>query len=1017
MSGYFFNIFKNKRVVIGFACLALVPVWYFFTFAEITELPADYRLSLDVDSYDNFYDLELQAYLGEQRSASQFGYEAIAGNSEELQVRNYFNVNTLSGEPIFSVDRIYRIDSHTGKHVGEVDGVTREGYLFAPRMRGLLTQEEDKAPFTYWHVNYNVPILMEYRYSEVIYGQLVYKYESVFTADQTEELTGQLPGVGEDKGIVLDVRMQLWVEPYTGKILRYQDNAEAFYYDLESGKRLYPWNRFQNSISTASVAEYAKEVAVLRRIYFIFEIVIPALFVLVGVFFFLYPALKLLWQLRISKAYLQKHRGVAIAFVVGGIVVLVTWVLTVLVAQLLQQQQKADFENEVNVVNTTIKDRLQIYANAIHSVTGLYNASQEVERDEWKNFIDALAVEEKYPGIQGVGFVKVLRSDEKDFFIENVRSEGFPNFDITPNGVRDFYTTVVYIEPFDLRNQRVFGYDMFSEENRRSAMVYARDTGQTSISRKVTLLQEIDEDVQAGFLMYDAIYKPLKDRMTVEERRENLYGYVYAPFRVNNLMVGIFSEYNTKLGLEIYDGIGSVDDPDSLIYKKNIDQESDVSIVQELRLYNHVWTIKYIAPENYTYDTVRSNVHVFVAIFGGILSVLSFAFVYVLNTRRIRALEMARQMTGELEKFKLAVEGASDHIVITDPTGTILYANPAASRITGFENKEIVGKKPGDLWGGLMSEQFYKTMWDTLRQKKKAFTAEFKNKRKSGEFYYAKSTFTPILSKDGDVEFFVGVERDITREKEIDKSKTEFVSLASHQLRTPLSAINWYAEMLLDGDAGQMNEEQKQYVDEIYKGNKRMVGLVEALLNVSRIDLGTFMVEPEPVKLVDISKSVVKELQPMIQKKAMHIEEHYAELPVVQADPRLTRIIFQNLLSNAVKYTPENGTVSIDVREYKGGSMFDKKQIQADCIGITIADNGYGIPESQHDKIFDKLFRADNVKVKDTEGTGLGLYLVLAIIKEIGGDIWFTSKEDAGTTFFVVLPLSMHKKQGTKRLS
>lgn len=307
-----------------------------------------------------------------------------------------------------------------------------------------------------------------------------------------------------------------------------------------------------------------------------------------------------------------------------------------------------------------------------------------------------------------------------------------------------------------------------------------------------------------------------------------------------------------------------------------------------------------------------------------------------------------------------------------------------------------------------MDIDFYKKLWKRIKIDKQAIRSEINNRRKNGEAYVAMATISPILDKDnGEVKFFVGIERDVTKEKQVDKAKTEFVSLASHQLRTPLSAIGWYAEMLLDGDAGKINKEQKLYLEEIYRGNQRMVELVNALLNTSRLELGTFIIEPQETDLKFLAEDVIKEQQPSISAKKLLFKSSFAKnLPKIKVDPKLTRIVFQNLLSNAVKYTPEGGRVELSLN------------LEKTAISLSVKDTGYGIPKAQQDKIFEKLFRADNVKALDTEGTGLGLYLVKSIIEKSGGRISFESEEGRGTIFEVKIPLSgMKAKAGTKQLS
>lgn len=255
------------------------------------------------------------------------------------------------------------------------------------------------------------------------------------------------------------------------------------------------------------------------------------------------------------------------------------------------------------------------------------------------------------------------------------------------------------------------------------------------------------------------------------------------------------------------------------------------------------------------------------------------------------------------------------------------------------------------------------------------------------------------------------------KEKEIDRAKSEFVSLASHQLLTPLSNVNWRLEMLLDGSKGDLSGEQKMSLSKIYGAGRRMTELVSTFLNVSRIELGTFMIETAPIDLKNMVKSVIDDLRPLILLKNIGIAEKYQEdLSPFCADSKLMRIIIQNLLSNALKYTPARGKIEVEISD--GSATDAKMEKSGGDLLIRVADTGYGIPESQKDKIFTKLFRADNIKEKDVEGTGLGLYIVKSIVEKAGGRIWFESEENSGTTFFVTFSSSgMKTKKGSRKLS
>lgn len=351
----------------------------------------------------------------------------------------------------------------------------------------------------------------------------------------------------------------------------------------------------------------------------------------------------------------------------------------------------------------------------------------------------------------------------------------------------------------------------------------------------------------------------------------------------------------------------------------------------------------------------------------------------------------------DLQKFKLAVENASEHIIITDPDAKILYANPAASKITGYSVAEMTGQSPR-LWGGNMGKSFYEKMWKTIKIDKLSFHAEVNNKRKTGQEYIADVFISPVLSSAGNLIYFVGIERDITREKEVDRMKTEFVSLASHQLRTPLTGIKWFLEMLIGGDAGPLTEEQKVFAQNIYDSNERMIELVNSLLNISRIESGRIMVSPKPTNLSTLLNETVPILkQRAIEKNITLTIEIEDNLPIINIDPKLISNVYMNLISNSILYTPNGGKIIVSI------SKKDQELVSE------ISDTGYGIPKSEQEKIFKKFFRASNAMKLSTGGSGLGLYLAKAVVESSGGRIWFESNEGKGSTFSFALPLSGSK--------
>lgn len=348
----------------------------------------------------------------------------------------------------------------------------------------------------------------------------------------------------------------------------------------------------------------------------------------------------------------------------------------------------------------------------------------------------------------------------------------------------------------------------------------------------------------------------------------------------------------------------------------------------------------------------------------------------------------------DMQKYQLAVEHASDHIVITDPDGIILYANRAVEKITGFPPSEIMGTKAGVKWGKRMKHEAYTHLWNEIKHHKLQFHGEFQNVRKNGEMYTAEAKIAPVLDAQGEVLYFVGIERDVTQLREVDRMKTEFISLASHQLRTPLSAMKWFLEMLLDGDLGDLSTEQMNMLRNINASNERMIDLVNTLLDISRIESGRLVIDAVPTDITELVTGLRHELEPLMQAKNQTLTIAIADnLPQVTIDPRLIRQVYMNLLTNAVKYSAHSTTITVHVFVKEG------------MIISTVQDQGYGIDVSEREHIFEKFYRAKSAVKAEAEGSGLGLYLVKSIVETSGGTMWLESEPWQGSSFSFSLPI------------
>lgn len=253
------------------------------------------------------------------------------------------------------------------------------------------------------------------------------------------------------------------------------------------------------------------------------------------------------------------RRGSAITWVVLVAGLIITTAVTLYIKASMETIAELEFYAQCREIHDKIKYRLNEHSRILQSGVAFFNASDSVSREDWRIFIESQKVEQQLPGILGIGFSLLITRDELSRHIQEVRSEGYPEYTVRPDGgERELYSSIIYLEPFSGRNLQAFGYDMFSEKIRRTAMERARDMDNAALSGKVVLVQEIDKEVQSGTLMYVPVYRKGMPAGTVEQRRAALYGWVYSPYRMNDLMGGILGERNlaqqSYVQLQIFDG-------------------------------------------------------------------------------------------------------------------------------------------------------------------------------------------------------------------------------------------------------------------------------------------------------------------------------------------------------------------------------------------------------------------------------------------------------------------------------
>lgn len=264
--------------------------------------------------------------------------------------------------------------------------------------------------------------------------------------------------------------------------------------------------------------------------------------------------------------------------------------------------------------------------------------------------------------------------------------------------------------------------------------------------------------------------------------------------------------------------------------------------------------------------------------------------------------------------------------------------------------------------------------------------------------------------------------KSITQSAPQDSHGGNLLSLASHELRTPLSIVKWYTEMLLDGDAGPLTDDQTKYLRTIQTSNQRAIDLIRSLLNVSRLDLGTFSINPTDTDLRLVIKQILGEYKSLLDDKKITVEEVYESdisgvIPSIFVDKQIALVILRSLISNAILFSKNEGQISISIKDLQQGEECGSRKLVDDSLVFSVTDAGVGIPSKDQENIFSKFFKASNAINEDSKGAGLGLYIVQLILSKTGGDVWFVSEENVGSTFYVAFPKSgMTRKEGRTTL-
>ena len=564
-------------------------------------------------------------------------------------------------------------------------------------------------------------------------------------------------------------------------------------------------------------------------------------------------------------------------WVILTVLLTMTVFATLYVRQTSQLAERAAFDNAVQATHDSIQYRLDSYTDILTAASGLFVAHDSVERHEFRAFVQHVNLQQRYPGIQGVGLSLRIPADLLQPTLTRIRADGDQDFRVWPGGARPEYHPIVMLEPMDRRNRAAIGYDMFTDPVRRAAMERARDSGSAVASGRVTLVQEIEPDKQHGFLIYAPVYVTRSVPPSVRDRRTALYGFVYAPFRAQDLFGGIFGKQRREIGFEIYDDKVL---PDTLLYRTDV------------------------LPAG-TRPRFEDNVTV--------------------------------NVTGRSWPIRVFSLGRGFGAVLFP---VMTFCGGIAVSVLLFALMRVEWRARSD----------------------------------------AEKTAEKLRISESELQ-------------QASRAKDDFLAMLSHELRTPMTAIMGWSQLLFAPDLDEATHASA--IDAIQKSSRAQAQLIDDLLDVSRITAGKLRIEPRAIDIGPVVRAAVETVVPAANAKGVRLDVQTPSGPVlVSGDGQRLQQVCWNLLTNSVKFTPRGGTVTVALRTSNHDAA------------IEVRDTGLGIDADFLPHVFERFRQADSSTSRAHSGLGLGLAIVRHLVELHGGEVFAESGGlGKGSTFRVVLPL------------
>ena len=709
---------------------------------------------------------------------------------------------------------------------------------------------------------------------------------------------------------------------------------------------------------------------------------------------------------------------------------------------------KERFASQVALTKSKIEGRMLDYEQVLRSGVAFHDSSNEVSRGEWQQFLASCETQTWFPGIQGIGVSVPVAKQDIVTFEKLIQQEGFPDFQISPPGDRNDYTAVKFIEPFNWRNRKAFGYDMYSDPIRREAMERAATTGLPSLSGKITLIQETEDDFQFGVICYLPLYEKEASLQTADERKEALLGWVYAAFRCNDLMAGILGEYAKDVNLEIYDTETAT--AEHILFDsqpvKSLAKSSEklLSTVVPINLSGRTWTMRLEAQPTLFIQT-ESLISPIVGAIGILTSILLYVLLLSFTRQRELAIELARRMTLGLveseQKTRSILENASEAILSVSETAEISAANRAAHKALAVSSTLVATS---------MDDFLVDTNFDELVKRSQEVDGSIlvTCRKANGEKFNCSVSIGEV-SLDNKLHYIMVAKDETSRIAAAEKlaEKNNQLVLASrnagmaevatgvlHNVGNVLNSVNVSTTILDEtmksssvsmlkkgvdlleqhksGIVEFLTEHERgkhfpEFIQQITKAllSERETGLSEIKSLVKSVEHIRGIVAAqqssascsriaEPIQIALLIESAIKMNEASMSRHDVQLITQVPELPTVVSEQHSILQILINLIKNAKEACGDLES-----------SLVTVTAIEESCfVRVDVKDNGVGISPEQLKSLFQHGFTTK------PNGHGFGLHAAAITATELGGSLSVHSDGlGKGAVFTLRIPLNQDK--------